>query len=237
MKNIDVVILCGGLGKRLRPVVSDRPKPMAEVNSEPFLDTVIKYAASFGFKRFIFCTGYKAEAIKNYYEGRTNSLEFVFSQEKEPLGTGGAVKNAAELIKSDPFLVMNGDSFCDLNFCDFFKFHTIKKAVFSIALSRPKNDQNSGIVVVDRDKRIVAFKEKSGAEKGNYCNAGIYFMKREIFRIMGNKEVFSLEYDMFPALVGKDCYGYYEGNDFIDIGIPRNLAKASNFIRKARAGK
>lgn len=210
---------------------------MAQVNSKPFLDTVIEYAASFGFKRFVLCTGYKAEAIEKYYKKRTSHLEFVFSQEKEPLGTGGAVKNALTLIKSNPFLTMNGDSFCSINFCDFYKFHTTKKAVFSIALSKPKNDQNSGIVILDRDKKIVEFKEKSGIEKGNYRNAGIYLMRHEIFQIMGDEKVFSLEYDMFPALAGENCYGYYGGDDFIDIGTPQNLVKASDFIKNSLANK
>ena len=228
----DVVILCGGLGKRLRSVIDDRPKVMAEIKSEPFLDILIGYVASFGFKRFILCVGYMSEAIKKYYKQRSTSLEIIFSEEKELLGTGGAIKNAQSLIQSDPFLAMNGDSFCKLNFRDFYKFHTMKRAILTIALSKLENDRSRGVVILDRDERIVKFKEKVESVKGSYCNIGIYLMKQEIFQIMENNKAFSLEYDMFPVLTGKDFYGYYRGDDFIDIGTPQNLVKVAAFLKK-----
>lgn len=231
MENIDVVILCGGLGKRLRPVINDRPKPMAQVNNKPFLDTLIEYVASFGFKRFILCTGYMGEVIRKHYKESSSPLEFVFSQETAPLGTGGAIKNAHSLIQSDSFLVMNGDSFCKFDLKRFYKFHLIKKAMLSIVLSKVRNNQSSGIVILGRDKRIVEFKEKAELTRGAYSSAGIYLMEQEIFQVMKNKRIFSLEYDIFPALTVKDCYGYYCKNYFIDIGTPQNLMKASDFLK------
>lgn len=227
----DVVILCGGLGKRLRSVVDDRPKVMAEIKNEPFLDILIEYAASFGFKRFILCVGYMSEAIGKHYKQKATPFEIIFSEEKEPLGTGGAIKNARSLIQSDPFLAMNGDSFCKLDFRDFYKFHTMKRAMLSVALSKLKNDQSSGVVILDEDGRIAQFKEKVESAKGGYSSVGIYLMQQEIFHSMG-KKAFSLEYDIFPNLVGKDCYGYYRGDEFIDIGTPQNLVNAEAFLKK-----
>jgi len=233
MENIDVVILCGGLGKRLRPVVNDRPKSLAEINGVAFLDILIKYVASFGLKRFILCSGYMGDAIREHYQQISHALEIVFSQEEEPLGTGGAIKNAQPLIKSNPFLVINGDSFCKLNLPLFYKFHLKKKAVLSVVLSKPKNDQNYGVVVLDRQGKIIKFNEKVKPVKGSFCSAGIYLMEQEIFYLMGANKVFSLEHDLFPVLAGKDCYGYYRKNNFIDIGTPQNLMKAGDFIKNA----
>jgi len=233
MKNIDVVILCGGLGKRLRPAVNDRPKSLAEINGVAFLDTLIQYVASFGLKRFVLCCGYMGDTIRKHYQQIPGALEIVFSQEKEPLGTGGAIKNAQSLIQSSPFLVLNGDSFCKLNLSDFYKFHLKKKAVLSVALSKPGDDQNSGVVILDRKERIVKFNEKVKPVKGSRCSAGIYLMGKKIFQFMGKDKVFSLEYDLFPVLAEKDCYGYYRKNDFIDIGTPQNLMKASDFLKHA----
>lgn len=231
MKNIDVVILCGGLGKRLRPAVNDRPKSLAEVNGVAFLDILIKYVASFGLKRFVLCSGYMGDAIKEHYDKIEKSLETVFAREEEPLGTGGALKNAQSFIKSEPFLVLNGDSFCKLNFHDFYRFHFVNKALLSIVLCESKVDQNSGAVKLDQAKRIVEFNEKAKTEEKSFRSAGIYLMGKEIFRFMEGKKVFSLEYDLFPALAGKDCYGYFVKNDFIDIGTPESLAKAGDFLK------
>lgn len=233
MKNIDVVILCGGLGKRLRSMIDDRPKSLAEINGVAFLDILIQYVSSFGLKRFILCSGYMGDTIRKHYQRISGALEIVFSQEKEPLGTGGAIKYAQTLIQSSPFLVLNGDSFCKLDLSDFYKFHQNKKAVLSVALSKPGDDQNSGVAILDCKKRIVKFNEKAKSVKSSRCSAGIYFMEREIFQLMGRSKVFSLEYDLFPALAGKDCYGYYCKNDFIDIGTPQNLKKVADFLKHA----
>ena len=98
LKDVDVVILCGGLGKRLRGIIKNRPKPMALINGRSFLDYLIFYLVKFGFRRFILCTGYKKSSIKRYYAKRYKNFEFVFSEENVPLGTGGAVKNAKKFI-------------------------------------------------------------------------------------------------------------------------------------------
>jgi len=109
---IDVAILCGGLGTRLKNVINDRPKSMAEINGTPFLDLLIDHIAKFGFKHFILCTGHMGETIENRYAGKKPAINIEISREIQPLGTGGALKNGSQLITSNPFLVVNGDSFC-----------------------------------------------------------------------------------------------------------------------------
>src|SRR5436190_1505274 len=123
LNKIDVAILCGGLGKRLRPTIGESPKVMAQVNGQPFLDLVLDYLYGQGSRRVILLTGYKAEVIEQYYRQNSRQLTIEFSREMKPLGTGGALKQAQGLIKSDPFILMNGDSFCKLDYRAFLDFH------------------------------------------------------------------------------------------------------------------
>ena len=96
-KNIDVVILCGGLGKRFRQIRSDLPKALAAIHQRTFLDILLEQVAHYGFKKAILCIGYKGQMIKDYYCGKTLPLEITYSKEARPLGTGGALKNAPHL--------------------------------------------------------------------------------------------------------------------------------------------
>ncbi len=230
---VDVVILCGGLGKRLRPVIKDRPKVMAKVNGRPFLDILIEYLSGQGFKRLILCIGYMGKAIKYYYRAKSVPLEIVYSEEKKPLGTGGALRAAKSLIGSKTFLVLNGDSFCPVNFSKFFDFHLAKKALFSIALTRLKHGQNCGKVKLDNNQRIVNFKEKAAIKNKEYSSVGIYLLEKRIFTLMGNKRKFSLEYDFFPTLIiSKKCFGYTTRKSLIDIGTPATYRKAQNYFQR-----
>ncbi|MFH1245867.1 MAG: sugar phosphate nucleotidyltransferase, partial [Candidatus Omnitrophota bacterium] len=129
IKETDVFILCGGEGKRLKEISGDVPKPMVCIDGHPFLDILIGHLRESGFKRFILGIGYRAQCIKHYYEGhKIPGVEIIFSRENMPLGTGGAVKKAKRLIKSDPFLVLNGDCFSEFNAESFVRFYKEKKA-------------------------------------------------------------------------------------------------------------
>ena len=111
--NIDTVILAGGLGTRLKSVLNDKPKCLAPINGKPFIDILLDYCIKQGFKRFILCVGYLKEQIIEYLNNRSD-CEIIFSEEDEPLGTAGAIKNSEPFIKSDPILIMNGDSFINV---------------------------------------------------------------------------------------------------------------------------
>lgn len=231
-RNIDVVILCGGKGTRLKSVISDRPKPMAEIANKPFLDIIIDYVSSYGLRRFILCVGYMKEKIKEYYAPRGDSLEIVFAEEKILLGTGGAIKNAETLIKSNPFLVMNGDSFCPLNMIDFLNFHMVKKSELTVALSKIEGNGDYGVVMIDGQNRITAFNEKKSV-KNAFINTGIYIFNRSIFSIIPSNTVYSLEYNLFPNFTSREFYGYITENEFIDIGTSERFKKAIRILDKA----
>lgn len=225
-KHIDVVILCGGLGKRLPQVTKDMPKSMAKIKNKPFLDFLIKQVLSYGFRRFILCTGYKSDLIEDYYRNKNNEIEMVFSREEQPLGTGGAIKNAQKNIKSDIFLVMNGDSFCNIDLRKFLHFHVEKKALASIALTSSRKINDVGLVRINDKQGIINFSEKSNKQNNGYVNAGIYFFNKQIFNYPLNKYKFSLEYDLFPNLISKGIYGFVVNSELVDIGTPERYEKA-----------
>lgn len=233
VKKTDVFILCGGLGKRLRKFSGDNPKAMVLVGNRPFLELVISYLASLGFRRFILGVGYKSGAIKKYYSNhKPEGLSIVFSEEKTPLDTGGALKNARSLIKSDPFLVLNGDSFCVFNPSRLLRLHRHKKSYVTI-LSREVPDMREyGQVKIDASGKIVVFNEKSNNKKKGLINSGVYIFSKKAFSIMPPAPRFSLEKYFFPELVGREFFAYSEKGFFIDIGTPKRFKMAQKTLQR-----
>lgn len=229
--HVDVVILCGGMGMRLRSVIADKPKPMVQIKNRPFIDLLMGYIASFGFRRFILCAGYKAESIQEYYKDKKNDVEIIISKERDLLGTGGAVKNAEPLINTDLFLVLNGDSFLDINLSKFGQFHLEKESLLSVALINAGDTKSYGSIKIDGTGRILEFCEKKENSRTGMINAGIYLFNHEVLSLMPPGRKFSLEYDFFPNLVDKEIYGYLADGLFIDIGTPERYVKAKQLLK------
>ena len=234
--DIDVLILCGGKGTRLRKIVSDRPKPMAQMDHRPFLDIVISHLSGFGLRRFILCTGYKSEAISQYYARKSRDLEVLISNEQKPLGTAGAIGNAEKLIRSHTFLVVNGDSFCNLNLTAMLGFHSKNKALASIAVIKSDGRDDTGQIKLDISRRITAFCEKKQTSIASFVNAGIYIFEREVLSYIDPGRKCSLEYDVFPKLAGDKFYGYVSEGKLIDIGTPDRLALAREYFSSDQSG-
>jgi len=234
LKEIDVVILCGGLGKRLRPVVFGQPKVLAKIGEQTFLDILIDDPLMYGFKNIILSIGYLKEQIKNHFNfdyDKNYDYTITFSEEEKPLGTGGALKKAKPLIRSNPFIVMNGDSICKVNFRSFIDFHIEKKALLSIVLVRSKTAEDYGSVILDNSQRITGFNEKIAGKSENIINAGVYLMEKDIFSYMPKQNRFSLEYDLFPKIIKNRCCGFLTKSEFIDIGTPERYGKAINLLK------
>ncbi len=232
LKSIDVVILCGGLGKRLRGVIGDSQKVMAKVAQKPFLDLILSFLKKQGFRRVILCTGFQGDLVKKYYTQNPQGLEIVFSPEAKPLGTGGAIKNARKKISSPVFLAMNGDSFCPLDFKKFLHFHLKQKALATVAVYKLQKNVDSGSITMDDSKRIIRFDEKKATAHEQFVNAGIYGFDQSVFKYMPNPKVFSLEYDFFPALMGNSFYGFPTKEEFLDIGTPERYDKIQKMLNK-----
>lgn len=234
INDIDVLILCGGKGSRLKKISGKVPKPMVKIGRRVFLDIIIDYLRKSGFKRIILGIGYQAQFIREYFkEHKPAGIEIIFSEEKKPLGTGGAVKKAKRLIKSDLFLVLNGDTFSEFNAAKFIKFCKQKKARSLILLKKAKAGQDYGAILIDKQSKITSFNEKPVSTAGNFVNGGVYLFSRNVFSEMPKQARFSLEYEFFPRMIGKGLYGYKESGFFIDIGTPDRYFSAKKYFLKA----
>lgn len=229
--SMDAVVLCGGQGKRLRSVVADKQKVLAEIGGTPFLDILLKNLKRQGIQHVVLCTGYKAEALEEYYRRNPQGLVIEFAREANPLGTGGALKNARYFISSDPFLALNGDSFCGVDVNALASFHRSKSARASVVVSSVKEAGDFGRIVLDESGRITGFREKADTAPG-YVNAGVYCFNEDVFSLMPEEAAFSLEYDFFPLLAGKGFYGFPVEETFFDIGTPQRYDRAKKFLQK-----
>ena len=115
VSDLEAIVLAGGLGTRLKSVVSNVPKPMAPIGDKPFLEYILKYLKKNGITRAILSVGYKSEIIEEYFGNNFEGIDLVYSVEKEPLGTGGAIKKAMSKVKSNQVYIINGDTFFDIN--------------------------------------------------------------------------------------------------------------------------
>jgi NDP-sugar pyrophosphorylase family protein len=228
--DIDVVILCGGMGSRLKSVVADRPKPMAAIGQRPFLDILIDQFLQAGFRRFILCVGHMAEQIASHYRTAPAGIQVVISSESMPLGTAGAVKNAEPSIQSDPFLVANGDSFCPVDLAAFVRFHQARDAVLSMAVAPSYDPKDYGTVILDADRRMIGFLEKADTHTPGHINAGLYLFSRQVLAAIPEAVKTSLECDIFPRLIGQRCYAFMGSSPVLDIGTPERLAKTRQIL-------
>lgn len=231
--NIDILILCGGLGTRLRPVVADRPKGLAEIQGRAFLDVLVDELVRNGLQRLVLCTGYGSDQITAHYRDRSDA-DFVFSVEDRPLGTGGAVAHALRWVHSDPFLVVNGDSFCRVNYADLLEFHRRNGALLTLVVTPPAGRDDVGAIRADDAGRIVEFAEKPGREDSGTrnVNAGIYVMQRKAMDLATRSSAFSLERDLFPMAVHSGrCFAFPVSGPLIDIGTPERLQAAQDQLR------
>jgi NDP-sugar pyrophosphorylase family protein len=195
---------------------------MAEINRKPFLELLLKSAAKFGFRRFVLLTGYLGEIIQQYFRNGSHwDLSIEYSQELQPLGTAGAIRNAKNLITSDPFIVLNGDSWAKADLTEFLSFHCRHKADISILLVKVGDVQRYGTVNVTPEGRIIAFSEKGQSLREGWVNAGVYLISKPLIERIPSKQFFSLETD-FLTYLNKDLkfFGMPLTCEFIDIGVP-----------------
>lgn len=224
------IILAGGFGTRLQSVVTDLPKPMADVNGQPFLNYQLNYLKQYGVKSIVLSVGYLAEKIKNYYGTEFNGLRITYVTEAKPLGTGGGIRLAAEAVKDQHVFILNGDSFFDVDLNLFTKRHQQSKAQVSLALRTVEDGARYGTLEVNSDQRITSFKEKSGVSKKGLINGGVYILDTKLYLDNTNPlENFSIEKDFFEKKLQTLLIKGFEFNAyFIDIGIPEDYNKAQH---------
>jgi len=232
LKDIDFLVLCGGLGKRLRSEIGESQKTLARIHDRPFLEFLLTELHAQGFRRFILCAGYKADDVEDFAKKISGKLMVEVSKELEPLGTGGAIKNARKFVRSNTFVALNGDSFCPLNYKEFVEFHRQHKAIGSIVLTQVHDPKDYGSILVDNTDRIVSFQEKIENASSNVISTGIYCFEKHIFDLMPSEKSFSIEKDFFPKIAGKGLYGYHTPVQFLDIGTPERFSQAKDYLKK-----
>ena len=217
---MQILILAGGLGSRLQKVIHHYPKPMVLIDGRPFLEYLILQLKKYNLTKIILCIGYLREKIKEYFQdGAKWGVEIEYSEEEKPLGTGGAIRCAESFIRSDNFLVLNGDSYLDIDFNELIEFHKLQEALATLALVQISKPDRYGLVEIDKNSHITSFREKGVVSKSNLINGGVYVFQKEVLNFICEGSV-SLEKDIFPKLIGKCFYGKPHRAYFIDIGVP-----------------
>lgn len=226
----EAVILAGGFGTRLQTVVNDVPKPMAPVNDVPFLNYILNYLKHYGITRVVLSTGYLAEKISDFYGAEFNGIAISYTKEEIPLGTGGGIRLALETCSTENVLVLNGDSFFDVNITEYMAQHQSHHSDCSLALRKVENAARYGTISLEENQQVSAFREKDSVEKEGLINGGVYIIKRELFLNLTEANTpFSIEKDFYEKRIHElQIFGFEYNGYFIDIGIPEDYKQAQH---------
>jgi NDP-sugar pyrophosphorylase family protein len=230
--NVSAAILAGGLGTRLRSVVSDRPKVLAPVAGRPFLTHLLDQLESAGVREVTLLTGFAAEMLHAEFGDRYRSLRLNHSRESEPLGTGGALRLALPFLNQGTILLLNGDSFCEVNLAALLAQHRRTSADATLTLAEVPDGSRFGRVIQAANGRVERFVEKGGAAEPGWINAGIYLFTRDVLEAIPAGRSVSLERDVLPGLVDSGRVFGFPGGRFIDIGTPESFAAAEAFFTR-----
>lgn len=225
----EAMILAGGRGSRLQTVVSDRPKVLADVCGRPFLSYLLDQMAAAGFSQVILCTGFMASSVETAFGQEYKGMRLRYSPEDEPLGTGGALRQALALVKSPTVLAMNGDSICQADLVDFWNAHFSAGAEASILLTQVPDVSRYGRVDLADSGEVLGFQEKGRPGPG-CINAGVYVLARRVLENIPAGEPVSIERQVFPSLIGKGLFGRISSGRFLDIGTPESYGRAKEFL-------
>ncbi len=230
---MQAVILCGGLGTRLREVVKDVPKPMAPINGVPFMKLQVDRLIDFGVNKIVFATGYKKEIIKDFFGDEYRGAKMVYSEEDVPLLTGGAIKQALQYVDEEFAIVMNGDVYQEIDYQEMINQHKNMGVWETLAVKPMKDFSRYGNVVTAKDgKSVIDYIEKQPTKQGN-VSLGVYIMQKNIFDDLPQlNKAFSHEIDYLMQNVKKRKHGAFEYNGyFVDIGIPEDYFSFCEYIK------
>jgi mannose-1-phosphate guanylyltransferase len=225
------ILLVGGMGTRLQPLTLQTPKPMLPVAGVPFTEHQILKARDAGIKEIVLATSFKAELFEPYFgDGERFGISIKYAVEKEPLGTGGAIRNAAsQLTQAGPIAIFNGDVLSGHDLDAQFEFHAKNEADVTLYLTEVADARAFGAVEMRPDFQVTAFNEKMENPPTNTINAGCYIFNRKIIDQIPEGKVISVERETFPGLLasGARVFGFVDSSYWLDIGTPQALLKAS----------
>jgi D-glycero-alpha-D-manno-heptose 1-phosphate guanylyltransferase len=225
---MEAIILAGGQGTRLRSVVSDRPKPLADVNGKPFLTYLLRHLRSAGVQRFIISVGFMSDMIIEYFGDEFEGIEICYSVENQPLGTGGAVKNSLTSLKYEAaFILCNGDTIFNFPLLDMLNAHNKNKCELTLALLKAPHENRYGLLVPNAEGFVSSIPDTK-ARKGALCSGGTYIINpSSLLRHTPPFESFSFESLWLPTLIKNkiNVFGIEMPGKFIDIGVPRDYQR------------
>jgi NDP-sugar pyrophosphorylase family protein len=228
---IPVAILAGGLGTRLAPAIGDRQKVVAGIDGRPFVAILLDQLAAAGFRDVVLCVGHRADDVESALGATHGPLRLAYSREDEPLGTAGALRHALPSLAGPDVLVMNGDSFCEVDLADAWAWHRARSSQATLVAVEVSDASRYGRVEIDAADRVRRFTEKQEDGRPGWINAGIYLLATQRLAALPPARPLSLERDVLPGWTGGALYGYRVRGRFIDIGTPGAYSAASRFFR------
>jgi len=227
------VILAGGKGTRLGPLVKQIPKPLIDVKGKPVLVHLIDQLKKYNIKTVVLSIGYLGNVIKSYFDKNPISgLKLVYIKEssEKPLGTGGPLGLVKDLVDG-PFLVLNGDTLTDVDINKIYELHIKNKALITIALKQVEDISSLGSVKLSSNNKITEFVEKKESKAtSNLVNIGVYVIEPEVVDLIKKDTQVSLEKDVFPIIAKQGrLFGFKSDTQYFDIGTPERLEKARKF--------
>jgi len=235
LESVDVVILAGGLGTRIRSVLGETPKVLAPISGRTFLDFLLEWLKGMGARRVIFCLGFGAAQVQNHLQAQPlPGMELITVVEPEPLGTAGAIRFARSHFRSDPVMILNGDTFITTDLRDFLAEHHSAGSQLSLLCVQVSSTARFGRVELNADGWIQRMLEKSQDQTGpGLINGGMYLFSTATLDRLAESKGSSLERDFFSNLPENTLRGIVRQAHFIDIGVPESLHQAGEFFKRA----
>jgi len=225
--DLDVAILCGGLGTRLRGAIGALPKVLAPVAGRPFLDILLDRLARQGFRRVVLLLGYRADAVTAHLaHAKQRDLDIDTVTEPSPLGTAGALRAALPQLRSDPVLVLNGDSFVEFDPAALLDAYQRAAAPAALVCVEVPDASRYGALEVDANGRLLRFLEKRPGSGPGLINAGVYLLGGAFLDALVRSDGPSFERDVLERQKPGALLAFRTRGAFLDIGTPESLAQA-----------
>ena len=231
----DVVILAGGKGTRLKSVVYDRPKPMAEINGAPFLCHLMDYWLRQGAKHFVLSVGFMKEFVIQYFGNVYEDIPITYVEEEKSLGTGGALIKSITAISNHEFVVTNGDTLAAIDFSEMTEEHKRRSAELTMSVFMQTSEMKHGTVGIGKNGEVNRFVEKPKGCSVQWINGGTYIVTKGLIddRWPKGKNI-SFETEMMPEFIeqGRRIYAYQSEAEFIDIGDPDDFIRSGSVVKR-----